>query len=87
MTIKDVTSIDTVSRIVDLSLGIQEEFGLIKLETGDVWYVSCRVIDTVNHIIERDSITDLQAVVSLVWNKATSQAMAFTAERMAEQNR
>ena len=87
MTIKDVTSMDHVSRIVDLSLGIQEEFGLIQLRSGDVWYVSRLVVETVNQIIERDSITDVQAVVSLVWNKATKLCSTFTAERMLEQGR
>lgn len=87
MTIKDVTSINTVSRIVSLGLNLQAEFGLIELRTGDVWYVSHLVVETVNQIIERDSITDFNAVFSLVMNEATSRCATFTAERILEQNR
>lgn len=87
MTINDVTSIDSVSRIVSFGLNLQVEFGLIELRTGDVWYVSYLVVQTVNQIIERDSITDFQAVVSLVFDKATKACYTFTRERMLEQNR
>jgi len=87
MTIKDITSIEHVSRIVSSCLDLQVEFGLIELKPGDVWYVSCRVIDTVNHIIYRDSITDSQTVAWLVLNKATSICSTFTGERMLEQDR
>ena len=87
MTIKNLTSIDTVYSIVSLGLNLQVELGLIELKAGDVWHVSRLAVETVNQTIDHYSITDYNAVHSLVWDTATKACATFTAERMIEQNR